>query len=798
MGKELSFQLLDISYEISNNKPIIMLWGRDRYNKRVTLTYSSFRPYFYLLLDEKADEEKIIKSIYKYSKQKSPILGVESLTLNYLGKPKKVLKITTTIPESVREYRETLSRIEGVKDVLEADIRFSMRFLLDKNLYPMRWYKASVNPIDKNPFIVDELYEINGDIVEDQEMVNVNPLEGLRIMAFDIEVYNPRRTPDPSRDPIIMISIRHGNEKDPIVLEAIGHDDSSLIQEFVELIKKEDPDIIVGYNQNKFDWPYLIERAKKHGIRLDVGRKNPSPPNMSVFGHYSIQGRLNVDLYDFAEELQEIKFKSLVEVSDYLGVMPKDKRVNIEWWQISEYWDDLQKRPTLKRYSMDDVNSTIGLASKFLPFGAQLSIISGLPMDQVMAASVAFRLEARLMREAKKKGELMPNRAERQTETYVGGVVLKPHPGIHENVAVLDFASMYPSIMVRYNVGPDTIIEGEGGGCKNIYTAPEVNQKFCGDTPGFMKQVLQRFLRWRKEIKERMKSYEEGTSEYNLLNERQRAIKVLANASYGYLGWAAARWYCRGCAEAITAWGRDLIRRSIAYAKSIGLKVYYGDTDSLFVSNDGQKIQKVIDFVSKEMEFEIKIDKVYKRIFFTEAKKRYAGLLSDGRIDIVGFEAARGDWSELSKEVQTSIAKIVLRTGDPKRAVEYVKEVIDNLKNRKIGIDKLIVWKTLTKDISKYEAETPHTNVAKIMERMGYKVSPGNKIGYVIIKGPGSVSKKARPYFTVSISDIDDNYYIDKQIIPAALRILSYFGITEKELKTGTRQPSLFDFFGSS
>jgi len=84
------------------------------------------------------------------------------------------------------------------------------------------------------------------------------------------------------------------------------------------------------------------------------------------------------------------------------------------------------------------------------------------------------------------------------------------------------------------------------------------------------------------------------------------------------------------------------------------------------------------------------------------------------------------------------------------------------------------------------------------MERMGYKASPGNKISYDIIKGPGSISKKARPYFTVSISDIDDNYYIDKQIIPAALRILSYFGITEKELKTGTRQPSLFDFFGSS
>ena len=798
MGNILSFQLLDVSYEIINNSPIINLWGRDANNKKILLIDTTFRPYFYLLQDKDSDSEKIKQEILSKSKVKSPIINIEDVKMSYIGRPAKALKVTTIIPESVREYREVLSNIEGIKDVLEADIRFSFRYTLDKNLYPMRWYKVDARPLEKRTaYRVDEIYEINGEITEDESRINVNPLDGLKIMAFDIEVYNPQRTPDPSKDPIILISIKFNDNNDTLLLEAKGHDDSEVIHKFIELIRKEDPDIIIGYNQNKFDWPYLIERSKLYKIKLDVGRKVDSIPNPSVFGHYSIQGRLNVDLYDFAEELQEVKIKSLDEVADYLGVKPKDKRVNIDWWLIAQYWDDIEKRNILKQYSVDDVESTLGLAYKFLPFGAQLSIISGLPMDQVVAASVAFRLEARLMREAKKKGELMPNRIERNIESYMGAVVLKPEPGIHENVAVLDFASMYPSIMVKYNVGPDTLLNDKDE-CKVKNKAPEVNHEFCADNPAFMRLVLERFLKWRSEIKKIMKSYEEGSPEYNLLNERQKAIKVLANASYGYLGWAAARWYCRSCAEAITAWGRDLISQTINFARSIGLKVYYGDTDSIFVDNNKEKIDQVINWITKVLEFDIKVDKVYKRVFFTEAKKRYAGLLENGKIDIVGFEAVRGDWSELAKEVQSNIAELILKTANPKKAIEYVKATIENLKNGKIVLDKLIIWKTLTKEIGQYEAETPHAYAAKLMEKYGYKVVAGSKIGYVIIKGPGSISKKARPYFMVKESDIDTGYYIDKQIIPSALRILGYFGITEKDLKVGSKQPSLFDFLDSS
>ena len=159
----------------------------------------------------------------------------------------------------------------------------------------------------------------------------------------------------------------------------------------------------------------------------------------------------------------------------------------------------------------------------------------------------------------------------------------------------------------------------------------------------------------------------------------------------------------------------------------------------------------------------------------------------------MGFEAVRGDWSELAKEAQLVAAEIILRTGDVDKAVEYIRGVIEELRARKIAIDKLVIWKTLTRRPEEYEAEQPHVSAARIMEKKGYRIEPGMKIGYVIVKGSGPLHRRAKPYFMASPEEIDVNYYIEKQVIPSALRILGYFGITEKRLR-GSGQASLLDF----
>jgi DNA polymerase I len=797
MSEEVvSVYVLDASYEIVGSEPHVIIWGVNESGKRVLLRDRKFRPYFYAVVDPKyLDKLDIVKSsIKKLSRPKSPILSLEEVDKLFLGKPVKALRIETTIPEFVREYRNDIARIPGIRAVVEADIRFSLRYLIDHDISPCTWHKFRVVRRQKlGEYRVDEELEVV-DVLERDELKILPPK--LRILAFDIEVYNPHGAPKPDRDPIIIISVMN-SEGEILQLQAQDRDDKKLIKDFVDYINKYDPDIVVGYNSNNFDWPYLIERSRKLGIKLDVSRRRGVEPSKSVYGHVSIPGRLHVDLYDFAEEITEIKVKSLDEVAEYFGIMKKSERTNVPWYDIYKYWDNEKLRHVLLRYAKDDVVSTYGIAEKILPFAMQLSSITGLPLDQVGSASVGFRLEWFLLRVTRARGELAPNRVEKEYESYRGAIVLEPKRGVHEGVAVLDFSSMYPSIMMKYNIGPDTLVIGEE--CLDCFEAPETGYMFRKDKDSFLKIAIITLVSARKQVRDLLKKYSPDTAEYRILDARQRALKVLANACYGYMAWTGARWFCKECAEAVADFGRETIRRAISLAKGLGLEVIYGDTDSLFVKYSKEAVERLVDVVEKELGLEIKVDKVYQRVFFTEAKKRYMGITVDGRIDVVGFEAVRGDWAEIAKEMQEQVAELVLKTMDHRKAVEFVKNEIEKIRklvaSNAVDISKFIIWKTITKPLNEYEVEAPHVTAAKYLIKLGYSVEVGDKIGYVVVKGVGKISDRARPYIIADPRDLDIDYYVEHQIIPAVLRILEYFGISEKQLKAvGRGGKTLFEY----
>ncbi|MEM0087793.1 MAG: DNA polymerase domain-containing protein, partial [Thermofilum sp.] len=297
----------------------------------------------------------------------------------------------------------------------------------------------------------------------------------------------------------------------------------------------------------------------------------------------------------------------------------------------------------------------------------------------------------------------------------------------------------------------------------------------------------------------RMRELSPESEEFRILEERQKAVKVITNAVYGYTGWPPARWYMREVAEATTAWGRVIIKETIRKAQELGLTVIYGDTDSIFVVYEPERVSKLIDYVNAEMGFEIKVDRIYSKIFFTEAKKRYCGFTLDGKIEIVGLEAVRGDWAELSKDIQEKVVEIILVEENPWRAVEYVRSVISDLYLGKVPLEKLIIWKTLTKELDEYEVDAPHVQAARMLARAGYRVYKGMKIGYVVTKyGSGKVSDRAKPHILVrSPDEVDVEYYVEHQVVPAALRILEYFGVRREHLiSKGKGQASLLDFFG--
>ena len=788
---KLKFWILDVNYGLVGSIPVIRLWGIAEDGSRIVVLDRSFRPYFYLLVEE-GREEDVKRTVEKHA-SRFRILKVEVVDKRYFGRPVKALKVTCQIPKDVPRIREELVRLPGVKEVLEADIRFYMRYMIDNDIYPSAWHEVEAEEVEKPAdWDIEKVYLAK----RPPKFVTSDAPPPLLVYAFDIECYNKLGEPIAERDPVIIITSAT-NKGDKAIFAAEDKNDRTIIQRFVEDLRRKNPDIIVGYNSNRFDWPYLITRARKNKVKIDVSRSGGAPAQ-SVYGHYSITGRANIDLYDFAEDIYEVKVKTLENVADYLGVKSKNERVIIEGAYIYKYWDDPKLRPKLIEYAEDDVESTLGLAEKFIPFAIQLSSIVGLPLDQVGAASVGYRVEWHLMRQAFKFNELIPNRIERPYEKYKGAIVLKPKPGVHKNIAVLDFSSMYPNIMISKNISPDTYVPPyEDVPLDEVYVAPEVGHRFRKAPAGFYRKVLERLLEARKRIREKLKELSPESPEYVVLNERQKALKVIANATYGYCGWVGARWYKREVAEATTAWGRKFISETIKQARKIGLDVIYGDTDSVFVKYDKTKVEDLIKWVERELGLEIKIDKIYKKVFFTEAKKRYCGLLPDGRIDVVGLEAVRGDWSDLAKDVQEKVIEIVLKEESPQKAVEYVNKVIEDLREGNIPLHKLIIWKTVTKRIEDYEVEAPHVAAAKILVQMGYQISKGEKIGYIVCKGGEKISERAKPYIIVNNYDeVDVEYYINNQIVPATMRILGYFGVKETQLVGKTPQKSLLEFFG--
>ncbi|MEM2921848.1 MAG: DNA polymerase domain-containing protein, partial [Candidatus Bathyarchaeia archaeon] len=402
---------------------------------------------------------------------------------------------------------------------------------------------------------------------------------------------------------------------------------------------------------------------------------------------------------------------------------------------------------------------------------------------QVGPAAIGFRTESYLMREAHNEGELIPKRVERAYVPYQGAIVLKPTPGLHEDVIAFDFKSMYPTLMVAYNISPDTYVDPrEKIPKEQTYIAPEVGHRFRKLPQGLYPKVLIKLMQAREEIRQKMREPRTETHEYSLLDARQRAVKLITNATYGYAGWTGARWYLRPVAEAVAAYGRQIITRTIQLAESMGLEVIYGDTDSLFIKMKLDKAEEFQKKIEAELGLEIRPEEVYLRIYFTEAKKRYAGLLHDGSVNIVGLEVARGDWSEVAKKTQEEVLRILLCEKSVEQAVKYVKKRIIELRSGKTSLEDLVIWKTLTKPPEEYEVKAPHVEAARRLIEGGWTVTAGDKVGFVIKKGAGKLYDRAVPYIFASTADIDLTYYEKQQVLPAVLRILEPFKVTEAML----------------
>jgi DNA polymerase, archaea type len=778
---KLDFWLLDLNHESHEGRPAIWLWGVTHDNKRVLVIDSNFQSYFYLMPKLGQNVDQLKDSIEK----EIPHPSVDRVIIEKkkrLADERLVLKVFCKDSDALEKCARECVKQLGVEASYEDKLRYSIKYQNEFEIRPCQWYtvEGTKSSIDPEKYHVDQVLEI----IEHPKSIPREIAPKLRLLAFTILAVSPTGSPSALRDPVRLVAWKN-NERQAGVIQSEKETDGRTIDGLSDTYKKFDPDVVFTFGGNTFDWPYLIKRASNTKAKLSVGRDD-GPARQSLYGHFSLTGRANVDLLDFSSDLYDVKIKNVENVARFLGVEASTPTID-----ETEYYDQWTSpdRSALVEQIKAQSASIFNVGEDALDYTLQLSNLSILPPDQVLAAAVGFRVDSYLMMEAHRLGELIPAREELNIIPYKGAIVLEPSVGLHDHVAVLDFSAMYPSLMVKYNISPDTLVDKAG---EDIFEVPEVGHHFRKSPPGFYKIVLSQLIASRLAAKREAAKTPRGTPEHKILKAREKATKVITNATYGYAGWAGSRWYSREVAESAAALGRDTINRAIDIAKKLGLRVLYGDTDSLFVEHDEKLVNQFIKDIDKELGLEINLGQLYKRILFTEAKKKYAGMLDDSELDVVGMEAIRGDWSNLARDVQNEVLRLVLQDGNPARARSYVTNLTRELSSAKVPKSSLVIWKTLTKRPDDYEVNAPHVEVARKMAKEGWPVTVGDKVGFIITKKPGKLYQKAEPHFKVSMDQVDYDYYVKNQIVPAAARVLDVFGISEKDLlETRRGQASL-------
>jgi len=777
--------LLTVDYVTVNGRAWPRLWLAGEQDTHTALV-SDFEPYFYAVPAEGAEADKLAHTLQRTTAGEIAPERCEVVTRSEDLAEREVVRVVAHHPGNVPALRRKFRSMDAVASTREDDVLFVNRFMVDRDVRPLAWTRIEATESDEVPGAM-EVAAVEQDL---------EAAVDLDLLAFDLEVYNPHVTPDASSDPIVVASIAGDDGYTEVLTKPDEASDRELVQDLARTIRERDPDVLVTYNGDNFDWPYLVDRAEEHGIEVQVGRDG-STPDIRQAGRdkaVTVTGRGNVDGYQMAQrDLPDVKVQTLERVAEHLGVDEGDHD-GLDSANMAEIWDDADRREELLAYAEDDALMALGIAENLLPLQRGLCQRTYQDLSDGSRMGRGRQADWYLLAEAHRRNVLAPDkRAHQGSADYEGGVVLEPPAGIHEDVVYLDFSSMYPSIMVAHNVSPDTYVPPGVDVDVDAYEAPEVDHRFRAEPDGFFKRLLQQLIDQRGDLKEEMADLSPGTQQRKNLAVEEQAIKVLTNAFYGYMGWSGARWQSVPCAEATTAWGRHFIQRAVDMADEMGLEVLYGDTDSVMVGED-EAVEAFIDAVNEELPIELEVEARFDTLFFTGAKKRYAGRTLEGDTVVRGLEVRRGDWCEYAKDVQQTVIDTLLSDQNPDEATRFAKDAVQALRDGEVPLEDLLIHKTLTMDPEDYSSKQPHAMAVQRAREQeeGFEAPIGSKIGYVIVDDGDLVSERARLIdFLAEDEELDADYYIDKQVVPAAHRVLSYFGVDEDELAGRPSQASL-------
>lgn len=765
--------ILTQTYRIRGRRAEVHLFGLLENGDSFLVIDDRVRPYFFV----PAVDAAVVR-------EAAPEVELEHESLrSFEGAP--VLRALLADPTQVPAVRTRLERA-GVRH-FEADVPFTSRYLIDRGIRGSLAIRGEFEPgrgvarVYRNPIVEPKRWTPQ-----------------LSVLSIDIET-------DPRARRLYSIAL-HGAGLERVLF--VGErplanaeslpDERAVIARFVALVAECDPDIITGWNVIDFDLTVLARLARAHEVRFAIGRDGEElvvrrdasftrDPRALVAGRVVLDGLallrgafIKLPDYRLETAAQTVLGRGKLIAGD-------DRSAEIE----HNYRHDPQR---LVDYNLEDARlvSDILEVTGLVKLAVERSLLTGMPLDRVGAAIAS--IDSMYLPELRRRGLVAPSvGAVDRAARIAGGFVMDSVPGIYENILVFDFKSLYPSIIRTFNLDPLCLLAGDESDSTAV-VAPN-GARFRRAPSGILPDLVEQLAAEREAARQRGEAVQAN------------AIKILMNSMYGILGAGACRLFSPETANAITRFGQLLIREAADAARRNGLDVLYGDTDSLFVDprerdperalTRAEEIRAVIgaavaDRIQREWDrqshLDLEFEKLYRRFFLPEvrggkvgSKKRYAGLIVDRgdveRIEFVGLEAVRRDWSEVARRFQRELIDLVFHD---RPVNDFVRGFLADLWTGKFD-GELTYRKAVRKDLRSYTKTTPpHVRAARKSRR-----NDGAIVRYVVTRnGPEPTGEETAPP--------DYQHYVEHQIAPIADAVLRFLGTDFATVADLRRQLRLF------
>ena len=862
------------SYQSSEGKPhrtTVELWCRSRAGHSVTLLVNGLRPYVVIALPGKPRPASEADSALDYLRSMDWAVDVTPIGDKWTPDGDKPhWKVEVPQPWMITRGPNIRKALQESWEVSSADILFERRLLLDYDLGPhisacgeVLWAgeRAPVEARDESTTdratAAGRITEVGGAGLYPVDMV-------LSCTVDDLSITEPFRTPfvtfsfdletsiQSNRILCAAAVIDRGGERTEHTFQG---EEGDIMEGLTKLLRSEDPDIITGYNIDNFDLPRMEERADVLAGRSRMeaaalygwgrvpmlqGENRRLFPSRQQNRVWRIPGRIPLDVWWQARQTLRPQRETLRYVSKLLWPEDEDKhKLDIDASQMDMEW--AERPEEVLEYCVRDTVLPLDILDRLQSVARKeaLASVSLTTVETASSGTTSQWLDSLVIRLADRRNVSVPttNSGPRRRDQITGGYVHEVEAGLEPWVVVLDFKSMYPSIMIANNICSTTLLR-DGSVDDSHSVSPITKTRYLSkeDRLGLVPQLLEQLMQSREVHKAALSVARESGDEAEafLQDQLQYAVKILMNSFYGVFASSFYRFTHPDLGASITEWARHNIREIIAYVEKDGHEVVYSDTDSIFVkapvdkespinkpSEDSPihadweraKAETLRFGESLASEFtkegaELELETALSAFFSHGAKKRYVGRVVWPREEMLirGYEVRRTDSFALLTRTMTEMFEMILN-GEEWAAVEMTKSVIDDVKARRVDAADLVISRSCkgtlkrdgTVDFSKVYNNPnglPYVRAAKKRIERDLPFTPGMKVGYVVTNAKNS-PMDVEPWLVDEIGEDPPRYdpeYYARRLATALGRITEAFGWGDTELMSGSRQQTLFDF----